>query len=411
MKEEKEQNSKKLGIVILTVCIFCIGFVLGRVFQNNGGSQFLYSLQQKITSNDVNSDLLWYVWNIMETEYVDSDKVSEEDMLYGAIKGMVNSFDDPATVFLDPEETESFDSASEGKYFEGIGAELGYDDGAIVIVAPLEGSPAKEAGIKAGDYILAIDGEDLTANDTVYDAVNKIRGEANTDVVLTILHKGDSESTDITITRKEITVPSMEISFIGDDKDIAYLNLDRFTDASYTAWINNWDDSVDQIVESGVSKMILDLRGNPGGYFDAAVYAADDFLDSGHIISQQEDGNGKVKEYKSTNGGKLTSIDLIVLVDEGSASASEILSGALQQSKKAVVIGQKTYGKGTAQSVLELDDGSSLHITILKWLLPDGTWLNRENSITPNIEIELTDEDFLKGIDPQLDKAIEKVSK
>jgi carboxyl-terminal processing protease len=411
MKEKKEQNSKKLGVVILTVCIFCIGFVLGRVFQNSGGSQFLYNMQQKITSSEVNSDLLWYVWSIMETEYVDSEKVSEEDMLYGAIKGMVNSFDDPATLFLDPEETETFESASEGKYFEGIGAELGYEDGAIIIVTPLAGSPAKDAGIRAGDYILAVDGEELTVNDTVYDAVNKIRGEANTDVLLTVLHRGALEPVDITITRKEITVPSMEVSFVGTKKDIAYLNLDRFTDSSYPVWKSNWNESVDQIVSSGVSKMILDLRGNPGGYFDAAVYAADDFLDSGYIISQQQDGKGKVKDYKSTEGGKLTDIKLIVLVDEGSASASEILAGALQQSKRATVIGQKTFGKGTAQSVMDLKDGSSLHITILKWLLPDGTWLNRDNSITPDIDVELTEDDFLKGTDPQLKRAIEEINK
>ena len=411
MDKKSNENSKKLGIVILTVCIFCIGFVSGRVFQNNGGSQVLYNLQQKISSDKVDSDLLWYVWNLMEEQYVESDKVTQDEMLYGAIKGMVNSFDDPATVFLDPEETENFNSASEGKYFEGIGAELGYDEGAVVIVAPLEGSPAKEAGVKAGDYIVSVDGVDLTPEDTVYDAVNMIRGEAGTNVVLTVLHKGDSETTDITITRREITVPSMEISFIGENQDVAYLDLDRFTDSSYSAWISNWNSAVRQITESGVDKMVLDLRGNPGGYFDAAVHAADDFLDSGYIISQQQDGVGNIKKYDSSAGGDLTDVKVVVLVDEGSASASEILSGALQQSEKALIIGQKTYGKGTAQSVVDLSDGSSLHITILKWLLPDGSWLNRENSITPDIEVERTDENFIAGEDPQLEKALEEINK
>jgi carboxyl-terminal processing protease len=203
----------------------------------------------------------------------------------------------------------------------------------------------------------------------------------------------------------------MEVTFLGSKKDIAYLDLDRFTDSSYLTWTRVWDESVKEIKDSGFKKMILDLRGNPGGYFDAAVYAADDFLDSGFIISQQQDGNGAVKEYKSIKGGQLVNIELIVLVDQGSASASEILAGALQQANRAEVLGQKTYGKGTAQSVIDLNDGSSLHITILKWLLPDGSWLNRENSITPDMEVEFTDEEFVKGDDPQLDKAIEEINK
>jgi carboxyl-terminal processing protease len=411
MNKVETKNSKTIWIIILTVCMLCIGFVSGRIFQSNGGSQLLYNIQKSINPKEINADMLWYVWDIMENQYVDSEKISKEDMLYGAIKGMVSSFEDPATIFLDPEETKEFNSASEGKLFEGIGAELGYENGTVIIVSPIEGSPAKEAGIKAGDYILAIDGVELLPTDTVYDAVNKIRGEAGTDVVLTVLHKASKETEDIKITRREITVPSMEVTFLGSKKDIAYLDLDRFTDSSYLTWTRVWDESVKEIKDSGVKKMILDLRGNPGGYFDAAVYAADDFLDSGFIISQQQDGNGAVKEYKSIKGGQLVNIELIVLVDQGSASASEILAGALQQANRAEVLGQKTYGKGTAQSVIDLNDGSSLHITILKWLLPDGSWLNRENSITPDMEVEFTDEEFVKGDDPQLDKAIEEINK
>lgn len=406
MPEDKKMSNNKLGIIILTVCVFAIGFVSGRAFQGSGVSL----ISQIQSEKNVNMDLFWQVWTLMTTEYVESDKVTEEDMVYGAIKGMVDSFDDPATVFLTPEETEEFNATSEGKYFEGIGAELGYADGAIIIVTPLEGSPAKEAGIRAGDYILSIDGEDLTTEDTVYDAVAKIRGEAGTEVVLTILHKGETESTDISITRREITVPSMDVSFIENNK-VAYLDVDRFTDSSYAEWINNWNKNVDQIVESGVDKMILDLRGNPGGFFDAAIYAADDFLDSGYIISQQRDGEGNIEEFKSSKGGKLLDIELIILVDEGSASASEILSGALQQSERATVVGMETYGKGTAQSVKDLASGSSLHITILKWLLPDGEWLNTDNPIVPDVKIDLTNDDFIDGLDPQLDKAIEILSK
>jgi carboxyl-terminal processing protease len=325
---------------------------------------------------------------------------------------MVNSFGDAATVFLDPEETKAFNEASEGKLFQGIGAELGYDSNKqIIVVSPLEGSPAKAAGIKAGDYILTIDGVAIKSTDTVYDVVAKIRGEAGTKVKLGILHKGDTKSIEIEITRSDITVPSMSLSYVGDKKDIALFKVNRFTDSSYSEWQKNWDTNVSSIVSSGVKKVILDLRGNPGGYFDAAIYAADDFVDAGKILAQEQDSAGKIEKFNSTKGGKLVNMQVIVLVDSGSASASEILSGALQQSGRATIIGDKTYGKGTAQSVLDLSDGSTLHVTILKWLLPDGGWLNKDNPITPNIEIANSETDFNKGIDTQLNRAITEIQK
>ena len=156
--------------------------------------------------------------------------------------------------------------------------------------------------------------------------------------------------------------------------------------------------------------MILDLRGNPGGYFDAAVYAGDEFIDEGKVIAKERDGSGNIREFKSRKGGKLIDVEVVVLVDEGSASASEILAGSLQQNGRAKIVGMPTYGKGTAQTVLDLADGSSLHITILKWLLPDGQNIDRDNSIKPDVEVDLTNEDFKAGIDPQLSKAIEILS-
>jgi carboxyl-terminal processing protease len=157
--------------------------------------------------------------------------------------------------------------------------------------------------------------------------------------------------------------------------------------------------------------MILDLRGNPGGYFDAAIYAGDDFLDEGYVISKQKDAQGNIKDYNSTAGGNLLDIELVVLINSGSASASEILSGALKYAKRATLIGEETFGKGTAQRVYDLDDGSSLHLTILKWLLPDGSNIERDNAVTPDIEVKLTNEDFIEGKDPQLEKAIEELTK
>ena len=400
--DRSKSLQKTLGLAILLVCIFVSGFISGRELQ--GKDIF------KNTKDQVDTTMYWDVWDILRSKYVDSSEVTTQDMMYGSIKGLVNSYDDPATVFLTPEETEEFNATSEGKYFQGIGAELGYENGNIIVVTPLDGSPAKAAGIRAGDYILAVDDVEVKAEDTVYDVVARIRGEEGTKVKLKILHKGASKAIELTIERKQITVASMRVELI-DNKSIALFRVNRFTDASYSAWVEEWDAKVKEIKASGVKKVILDLRGNPGGYFDAAIYAADDILLGGYTISMQQDGNGKIDKYESKDGGNLTNVKLVVLVDGGSASASEILSGALQQAKRATIVGEKTYGKGTAQNVLDLSDGSSLHITTLKWLLPNGDWLNKENPITPDVIVEFTDEDFVAGRDPQLIKAIQQINK
>jgi len=240
----EQQNTKKLGIAILMVCLFAIGFVSGRLFQTNKAT-ISNALSGK---SDANFQLYWNVWDLMQSKYVDSSKIDEQEMIYGSIKGMVNSFDDAATVFLDPEETQTFNEASEGKLFQGIGAELGYDSNKqIIVVSPLEGSPAKAAGIKPGDYILTIDGVAITSSETVYDVVAKIRGEAGTKVKLGILHKGDTKAVEIEITRSDITVPSMSLEYVGDKKDIALFKVNRFTDSSYSEWTKNWDTNVSKI--------------------------------------------------------------------------------------------------------------------------------------------------------------------
>jgi carboxyl-terminal processing protease len=396
----KNENSfKSLGVIVLAVCMLAIGFTAGKLIKADP----LQSLQT-LVSDEPDMNLFWGVWEIMQSEFVNPEDITTEDMQYGAIKGLVDAYGDPATTFLTPDETEAFNSTNEGKYFTGIGAELGYEDGNIIVVSPIDGSPAKAAGIRPGDYILKVDDTEIKNGDNIYEIVNLIRGEAGTTVVLNILHKGDMETVDIEITRGEITVPSMSLEF---KEDVAYIDLARFTDSSYPAWINSWDDIVDQIVEKGSKKVLLDLRSNPGGYFDAAVYAADDFLSGTETISMQEDGEGKRQTFRSTTGGSLTDVELVILVDAGSASASEILSGALQQNDRAKIVGVDTYGKGTAQAIRDFTDGSSLHVTVYKWLLPDGTWINRDNPIKPDVEIEFSTEDFTNGDDPQLERALE----
>jgi carboxyl-terminal processing protease len=410
MKEKDQKNNEKrfqkiIGIGMVIVVVFTVGLIVGRNVDVNSATFPL------TTSRNLDMSMFWRVLDLTKKNYVDSEEIVGDDLVYGAIKGMVSSLGDPATAFLTPEETEEYNAASEGKFFEGIGAELGYDDGQVIVVTPLDGSPAKAVGIRPGDYILKIDDYELTSEDTVYDAVAKIRGEAGTDVVLTVLHQGESEPTEITITREEITIPSITLEFTGPNEEIAHLKVGRFTESSYNLWVSEWDKNIQEIVDSGVDKMILDLRGNPGGYFDAAIYAGDDFLDEGYVISKQKDAKGNIKDYNSTAGGNLLDIELVVLINSGSASASEILSGALKYAKRATLIGEETFGKGTAQRVYDLDDGSSLHLTILKWLLPDGSNIERDNAVTPDIEVKLTNEDFIEGKDPQLEKAIEELTK
>ena len=397
---EEDKGKKIFETLVLTVIVFCIGLIFGRSIAPVND-----------ISKKVDMSLFWQVWDTLDKNYVEKDKVEDTDKVYGAIKGLVQSYNDPATIFLTPEETEEFNNLNSGKYFEGIGAELGYSDGSIIIVAPIDGSPAKEAGIRPGDLILAVDDYEVKSGDNIYDIVAKIRGESGTKVSLKVLHKGELEPVVLEITRGEITVPSMTLKYVGDSNDVAYIDIARFTESSLSEWESKWDSVAQDVQRSGVDKVLIDLRGNPGGYFDAAVYAADDFLDTGKIISKQEDGNGNVQTFEAKSGGKLLGKKVVIIVDEGSASASEIFTGALQQNKVATVVGTKTFGKGTAQTVIDLADGSSVHVTILKWLLPDGTWLNEENPITPDVEVENSVEDFVKGFDRQYNEALLLINK
>ncbi len=397
---EEDKGKKIFETLVLTVIVFCIGLIFGRSIAPVND-----------ISKKVDMSLFWQVWDTLDKNYVEKDKVEDIDKVYGAIKGLVQSYNDPATVFLTPEETKEFNDLNSGKYFEGIGAELGYSDGSVIIVAPIDGSPAKEAGIRPGDLILAVDDYEVKSGDNIYDIVAKIRGESGTKVSLKVLHKGELEPVVLEITRGEITVPSMTLKYVGDSNDVAYIDIARFTESSLSEWESKWDSVAQDVQRSGVDKVLIDLRGNPGGYFDAAVYAADDFLDTGKIISKQEDGNGNVQTFEAKSDGKLLGKKVVIIVDEGSASASEIFTGALQQNKVATVVGTKTFGKGTAQTVIDLADGSSVHVTILKWLLPDGTWLNEENPITPDVEVENSVEDFVKGFDRQYNEALLLINK
>lgn len=363
-------------------------------------------------------DLYWEVWNTLRDEYVDRGKYNDEEMIYGSIKGLVNSYEDPATVFLDPKETADFNDQSAGKLYEGIGAELAKRDGLINVVTPIKGSPAEAAGLKVGDIIIKLDQEEIKVSDTVYDVVAKIRGEAGTDIVLTVLRQGENEMIDIKITRGKIVVPSVTVKkpsdysdeFSSYDENTAVISVSRFTDDTPGIWNSEWDKAVNQVIKSDKKNIIIDLRNNPGGFFNAAIYSLEEFFDNGVLLAKQSDRDGKETLFISERAGKLRDKNIVVLVNEGSASASEIFAGAIKHYGRGKIIGTKTYGKGTAQIVIPFSDSSSLHITTAKWLLPSGQWINPDDPVNPDVEIDYEAEESDEEIDLFMKEAVNNLS-
>ena len=393
-----------IGLILVIASVFAVGLVVGKVTAGTNGTSEVFQIvgaKDGGSVTELDFDLFWEVWDTVKSGHVD-DTITDEMLYYGSIKGVAASTGDPVTVFLTPEETDQYNEGNAG-VFEGIGAELGYEDGLLVVVAPLEGSPAQDAGLRPGDRILEVDGEDIVG-ENIYKVVAMIRGDAGTTVELTVIPEGSSTPETVSIIRGEITVPSISMEEL--EGNIVKIDVDRFTESSISAWQNLWDDIVEEAVSSNPEGVILDLRGNPGGYFNAAVWAAGDFLPEGSLIAEQYGRDGKVAEFKVNREGNLLDVPMVVLVDQSSASASEILAGALQFHGRATVIGEPTYGKGTAQQVVDYPDGSSLHITTLKWVLPDGRHLDEEHVIQPDQEVAYTEDDFKNGDDPQVDAAL-----
>lgn len=356
---------------------------------------------------NINFKLFWDVWDLVSREYIDKKALDAQKLFYGAISGMVSAIGDPYTFFLPPDIQKSAKEDLNGA-FEGVGIQLGFNkDKRLVVVAPLEGTPAKRAGIRPQDIILKIEGTD-TINITLPDAVKLIRGPKGSKVSLTILSEGDEESREITLTRDTILVKSVEIEYKdtkGGNK-IAWIKLSRFGERTD----EEWNEGISDITSHNVSGVILDIRNNPGGLLDGAVFIASEFLDSG-VVVLQEDNKGQRQSASVSRSGKLTKIPLVVLINKGSASASEIVAGALQDRKRAKLVGEKSFGKGTIQTPEELEGGSGIHITIAKWLTPNGRWVNDTNGLEPDVKVEspqtASESGKEKQPDPQLDKALE----
>lgn len=396
----REFFRKNFALILILIAVFLGGWQLGFAgYQLNAklNPPSLKIENKKITSGSINFSPLWDVLDRINQDYLFRSALDGKKLLYGAISGLVKALGDPYTAFLDPDENAQFSNSLEGVY-EGIGAELGIRNDQLIIIAPLDGSPAVSAGIRAGDKILEVNGES-TVGISVTEAVTKIRGEAGTVVELT-LQRGSEPSFKVSITRARITVKSVNLEDKGNG--IYYLKVTRFGDTTS----DEWDEAV--VKTKGAKGIVLDLRSNPGGYLSAAVYLASEFLTSGPVVLQ-EDANGDrtaLSVQSTENDHAFAGVPVVVLIDEGSASASEILAAALSERAGAKLVGKKSFGKGTVQDAVDFDDGSDLHLTIAKWLTPSGKWVH-DKGIEPDFVVELTDEDLNAGRDPQLDKVLE----
>ncbi|MBI3671372.1 S41 family peptidase, partial [Candidatus Azambacteria bacterium] len=344
--------------------------------------------------------VFWETWHKIEQKYVGRSKLDKQAMVYGAVEGMVKSLKDPYTSFFEPESAKIFKEDVNGS-FSGIGAEIGFRKGLLSIVSPLKDSPAEKAGVKAGDVILKIDKKETT-DMSLEEAVAHIRGEKGTDVVLTVAREGSSEPKEIKIKRDTIKVPTITSEI--KDGNIGYIKLYNFTgDAT-----NEFANTARTLLAKGAERFVIDLRNNPGGFLDSAIDISSMVVQKGDIITIEDFGNGKGKqEYRSKGYGLLENIPIVVLINNGSASASEIFAGAIKGKNKVKVLGEKSFGKGSVQEVVDITDNTFLKVTIAKWLTPDGSSI-QDGGITPDIEVlKPKDEDPKKDI--QLEKAMETV--
>lgn len=358
----------------------------------------LSSLLSSQDENPADLSLFWKVWGIVSDLYVDETALNKQTMVYGAIKGMVASLDDPYTVFMTPDETKDFDESLNGT-LEGIGAELTVKEGVLVIISPLKNSPAEKAGLLPGDVVYKIDGN-ITSDLTLFEAITKIRGAKGTTVTLTMLRKGKKDPFDVAIVRDEVNIESVSMEDKG--KGIYYIAINQFSDNTKT----EFDKAIQQILLKEPKGIVLDLRYNGGGYLDISVDILSEFLKgkTEAVTIKRRDAKDNETMYVSGNA-PLAEVPLVVLVNKGSASASEIVAGAVQDHKRGVVMGEQTFGKGSVQEVDKLPDGSSLRITIAKWYTPSGKNIS-EVGITPDIEVSLTEQDAEAKRDPQLDSAV-----
>ena len=402
-KKWGQKFNKNYAFFFFLVLGFFLGVLLTTVKKEPDNSQVFKSAISEITGifsnvDNVDPALFNEAWEVLHTNYLKRGQISEQDLFYGAISGMIEAVKDPYTIFLSAKVTEDFTQELSGSFF-GIGAEIGKKNGNLVIIAPLPETPAAKAGLRAGDRILAIDETDVS-DLSVDGAVNLIRGEKGKEVVLLVLSKEETTPREVKVVRDKIAIPSVTYKL---EDDLAFVTLSSFnsdTDARFAKVAQD-------IVRDNPKGIVLDLRNNPGGYLDVAVDIAGYWLQANEVVVREVFSNQQdSKDYNAPKQTDLSKYKLVVLVNGGSASASEILAGALQDHAKGQVIGETSFGKGSVQQLFNLSDGSSVKITVANWLTPKGRVID-EKGIEPDQVIEYTVEDYDNERDPQIDTAKE----
>lgn len=403
---------KKISLPLIIIVALALGFGGGILYTNRNASTEA-PIQQLVNQDmgkvkNVDFSLFWKVWNDLSAKYVDKSQLDTQKMVYGAIGGMVDSIGDPYTVFFEPTKAKEFAQEISGA-FGGVGMEIGVKENVLTVVAPLPNTPAARAGILAGDKILKING-DPTDGVSADEAVSKIRGKVGTKVTVTIATSTD-KARDITLTRETIKVPTVVWKMINsNDKNIAYIQAYQFNENID----GQFKKAVEEIEKSNpkADGIVLDLRNNPGGLLDSAINLAGYFVAKGQPVVSEVFGDGTVNKFTSDGNAILAKYKTVILVNGGSASASEILAGALHDNLHLKLIGEKTFGKGVVQELDNLDDGASLKVTVARWFTPSGINISKKG-IEPDIKVELTDDqkkNIIFGdlsVDPQLQKALD----
>lgn len=397
------------SVLALTfVVVFGVGFMSGKA--HTAEASKIQALSASLNGNtgkaeSVDFSLFWKAWSTVNDKFVQtkatSTVVTDKDRVYGAIKGMVDSLGDPYTTFFPPVEAKNFESEIEGN-FEGVGMEMGMKNGFLTVVTPMKGSPAEKAGIRTGDKVIQIDSV-ITLDMSIDQAVKLIRGKKGTTVTLLVSREGVEKPFEVKIVRDVINLPTIDTK-MDQQTGIFTIKLYSFSAQSASLFRNALRD----FVNSKSNKLILDLRGNPGGFLDSAVDMGSWFLPPGKTIVVEDYGKGGEQTIERSKGYNIfnDSLRMVILVDGGSASASEILAGALSEHGKAKLVGTKTFGKGSVQEYIKLNSETSIKVTVARWLTPNGKSIS-EGGLTPDVEVKVTPEDITAGRDPQMDKAVE----
>lgn len=395
-KKRKKSRTKSFALILL---VFSLGIFIGR-YVIPAGEFKEYDTLKFLTVEQGQRKLVfptfWEAWDKLHAYYLED--LDDKNLFYGAVEGMVRAAGDPYTVFSRPADTNQFEETIGGS-FGGVGIEIGMKEGAVTVIAPIEGSPADQAGMKQGDVILAVDGENITKEMTIDDVVQKIRGERGEVVTLTVYREGENKPLDIDIVRDVIEIASVKLNML--EGDIAHVVITSFN-ADTAERFNN---VVRELRQKEAKGIIVDVRNNPGGFLQAAADMSSRFLEKGKLVVAEK-GN-KNKDYTASGNTLLKGMPTVLLVNGGSASASEILAGALHDQLGVPIVGVKTFGKGSVQEFIKLSDESSLRITVAKWYTPEGRSISDEG-IEPTIEVE---QNYETEEDEQLQRAKEEVEK